>query len=154
MSILVNKNTRVVVQGITGHEGLFHTEQMLAYGTRVVAGVRPGKGGEWVAGGKVPVFDTLRSAVGAALGLNVFHRHADKLVMGNIAQTVNVIGAIKTSRNHAALDPAGHVLALYRAHLLGDLVPVSVPANAPLDAVAAWDKKAGASFNSMTLSRT
>ncbi len=65
MSILVNKNTNVVVQGITGHEGLFHTEQMLVYGTRIVAGVRPGKGGEWVVSGKVPIFDTMSGAVEA-----------------------------------------------------------------------------------------
>ncbi|MGA2111573.1 MAG: succinate--CoA ligase subunit alpha [Anaerolineales bacterium] len=65
MSILVNKNTKVVVQGITGREGLFHTAQMLEYGTRVVAGVRPGKGGEWVIEGKVPVFDTVSGALEA-----------------------------------------------------------------------------------------
>ncbi len=65
MSILVNKDTRLLVQGITGHEGLFHTQQMLAYGTNVVAGVRPGKGGEWVLDGKVPVFDSCRAAVEA-----------------------------------------------------------------------------------------
>jgi succinyl-CoA synthetase alpha subunit len=63
MSIFIDKNTRLLVQGITGHEGLFHTTQMLAYGTNVVAGVTPGKGGEWVLDGKIPVFDTLRSAV-------------------------------------------------------------------------------------------
>ena len=45
MSIIVNKNTRVVVQGITGGEGTFHAQQMIAYGTKVVAGVTPGKGG-------------------------------------------------------------------------------------------------------------
>jgi succinyl-CoA synthetase alpha subunit len=65
MSILVNKNTRLVVQGITGHEGLFHTEQMLAYGTNVVAGVTPGKGVEWVINGKIPVFDSMKMAVEA-----------------------------------------------------------------------------------------
>jgi succinyl-CoA synthetase alpha subunit len=65
MSILANKNTRLLVQGVTGREGLFHTEQMVACGTRVVAGVTPGKGGEWVADGKVPVFDTVRLAVEA-----------------------------------------------------------------------------------------
>jgi succinyl-CoA synthetase alpha subunit len=65
MSILINKNTRVVVQGITGHEGLFHTQQMLAYNTNVVGGVTPGKGGEWVLDGKVPVFDSMRLAVEA-----------------------------------------------------------------------------------------
>lgn len=63
MSILVDKNTRVVVQGITGREGLFHSQQMLDYGTHVVAGTRPGKGGEWVLDGKVPVFDTVQIAV-------------------------------------------------------------------------------------------
>jgi succinyl-CoA synthetase alpha subunit len=63
MSILINKNTRLVVQGITGNEGFFHTSQMVAYGTNVVAGVTPGKGGEWVLDGKIPVFDTVKTAV-------------------------------------------------------------------------------------------
>lgn len=63
MSILVNKNTRLLVQGITGNEGLFHTEQMVAFGTNVVAGVTPGKGGEWVLDGKIPVFDSVKIAV-------------------------------------------------------------------------------------------
>jgi len=65
MSILVNKNTRLVVQGITGHEGLFHTVQMIEYKTNVVAGVRPGKGGDWVLEGKIPVFDSVKLAVEA-----------------------------------------------------------------------------------------
>ncbi len=65
MSILVNKNTRLLVQGITGNDGLFHTTQMVAYGTRVVAGVRPGKGGEWVLDGKIPVFDSVKQAAEA-----------------------------------------------------------------------------------------
>jgi succinyl-CoA synthetase alpha subunit len=61
MSILIDKNTRVVVQGITGRDGSFHTKQMLEYGTRVVAGMTPGKGGTSVHG--VPVFDTMAEAV-------------------------------------------------------------------------------------------
>ncbi|MFZ0451927.1 MAG: succinate--CoA ligase subunit alpha [Desulfatiglandaceae bacterium] len=61
MSILVDENSRVVVQGITGKEGTFHTGQMLEYGTAVVAGVTPGKGGKSVEG--VPVFNTVRKAV-------------------------------------------------------------------------------------------
>ena len=65
MSILIDKNTRLLVQGITGNDGLFHTEQMVSYGTNVVAGVTPGKGGEWVIGGKVPVFDSVRMAIEA-----------------------------------------------------------------------------------------
>jgi succinyl-CoA synthetase alpha subunit len=61
VSILVDEDTRVVVQGITGGEGKFHTGQMIDYGTNVVAGAVPGKGGEEVAG--VPVYDTVREAV-------------------------------------------------------------------------------------------
>ena len=64
MSILVDKHTRLVVQGITGREGAFHTKQMIDYGTNVVAGVTPGKGGEWVFD-TVPVFDTVKEAVDA-----------------------------------------------------------------------------------------
>lgn len=63
MSILVNKDTRLLVQGITGNEGLFHTEQMLNFKTNIVAGVTPGKGGDWVLNGKIPVFDSVQSAV-------------------------------------------------------------------------------------------
>jgi succinyl-CoA synthetase alpha subunit len=62
MSILVDKNTRLIVQGVTGNEGLFHTTQMVAYGTNVVGGVTPGKGGEWVLNGKLPVFDSVKTA--------------------------------------------------------------------------------------------
>jgi len=61
MSILVNKNSRVVVQGVTGREGMFHTEKMIEYGANVVAGVTPGKGGSTVLG--APVFDTVAQAV-------------------------------------------------------------------------------------------
>lgn len=65
MSILVDKNTRLVVQGVTGREGEFHTRQTLDYGTQVVAGVTPGKGGQFACDGRVPVFDTVREAVEA-----------------------------------------------------------------------------------------
>ncbi|MCF8062930.1 MAG: succinate--CoA ligase subunit alpha [Deltaproteobacteria bacterium] len=61
MSILVDEKTRVVVQGITGREGTFHTRQMLQYGTAVVAGVTPGKGGQTIEG--VPVFNSVQDAV-------------------------------------------------------------------------------------------
>ena len=60
MSVLVDEDTRVVVQGITGGEGKFHTEQMMEYGTNVVAGAVPGRGGQEVAG--VPVYDTVAGA--------------------------------------------------------------------------------------------
>ncbi len=61
MSIFVDKNTKVIVQGITGKQGAFHTQQMLEYGTRIVGGVTPGKGGQELCG--VPVFDTVKEAV-------------------------------------------------------------------------------------------
>jgi succinyl-CoA synthetase alpha subunit len=60
MAILVDKNTKLVVQGITGREGRFHAQQMIEYGTKLVGGVTPGKGGEWVLG--LPVFDTVKAA--------------------------------------------------------------------------------------------
>ena len=62
MSVLVNRDSKVICQGITGNQGSFHTEQCLAYGTRVVAGVTPGRGGSEHLG--LPVFDTMREAVG------------------------------------------------------------------------------------------
>jgi succinyl-CoA synthetase alpha subunit len=64
MSVLVDRNTRLLVQGITGKTGMFHAEQSLAYGTQVVGGVTPGRGGE-MALGKVPVFDTVQEAARA-----------------------------------------------------------------------------------------
>jgi len=65
MAILVDKNTRLLVQGITGREGEFHSGQMIEYGTQVVAGVTPGKGGQRACDGRVPVFDTVAEAVAA-----------------------------------------------------------------------------------------
>lgn len=65
MSILVDRNTRLLVQGITGREGAFHSTQMIAYGTNLVGGVTPGKGGQWfeAAGKRIPIFDTVKEAV-------------------------------------------------------------------------------------------
>ena len=61
MSILIDKNTKVIVLGITGRQGSFHTQQMLAFGTNIVAGVTPGKGGQEVEG--VPVFNSVKEAL-------------------------------------------------------------------------------------------
>ncbi|MFQ6099667.1 MAG: succinate--CoA ligase subunit alpha [Anaerolineae bacterium] len=65
MAILADKNTRLLVQGITGREGEFHSRRMIEYGTQIVAGVTPGKGGQWACDDKVPVFDTVAEAVAA-----------------------------------------------------------------------------------------
>ena len=64
MSVLIDENSKVVCQGITGNQGSFHTEQCIEYGTRVVAGVTPGRGGEELLG--VPVYNTMREAVAAS----------------------------------------------------------------------------------------
>mgnify|MGYP001456321945 FL=1 len=64
MSILVNKDSKVLVQGITGSEGQFHAEQMLEYGTNILAGVTPGKGGQNTLDDRIPVFDSVEEAVG------------------------------------------------------------------------------------------
>src|SRR5690554_3581541 len=64
MAILIDNDTRLVVQGITGRDGAFHTRQMAEYGTRVVAGVTPGKGGQtFDAGSGIPIFDEMDQAV-------------------------------------------------------------------------------------------
>ena len=76
MAIIIDKNTRLVVQGITGSEGSFHTTQMLEYGTKVVAGVTPGKGGTDFQ--SVPVFNTVAEAV------KIQKANADKLFHNNI----------------------------------------------------------------------
>jgi len=65
MGILIDKDTRLLVQGVTGREGEFHTRQMIEYGTQVVGGVTPGKGGQWACEGRVPVFDTVAEAASA-----------------------------------------------------------------------------------------
>jgi succinyl-CoA synthetase alpha subunit len=65
MGILISRDSRVLVQGITGFQGNFHTHQMMEYGTQIVAGVTPGKGGEWTMDAKVPVFESVHMAVEA-----------------------------------------------------------------------------------------
>jgi alpha-N-arabinofuranosidase len=87
---------------------------------------------------------TLGDAMAAGRALHELLRSADLVAMANWAQTVNVIGTIKTSRNHATLDPAGHVLALYRAQVGGTLVPITASGSSTVDAVAAWDPQTGA----------
>lgn len=65
MSLFVNQNTKILIQGITGDKGTFHTKQMLKNGAQIVAGVAPGEGGDWIMDGKIPVFDTVDAAVDA-----------------------------------------------------------------------------------------
>jgi len=85
----------------------------------------------------------LGDAIAVARAMHELIRSADVVAMANWAQAVNVIGTIKTSRTRAALDPAGHVLALYRAQVGGRLVPFTLAGGAAVDAVAAVDKEGG-----------
>ncbi len=71
MSVFIDKNTKVMVQGITGSTALFHTKQMLDYGTKIVAGVTPGKGGQVVEG--VPVFNTVEEAKNERVMVSVIY---------------------------------------------------------------------------------
>jgi len=105
MSILVGKDTRLVVQGITGREGAFHTQQMVEYGTNVVAGVTPGKGGEW-AQNNIPVFDTVKETV-EKLGANtsiifVPARFAPDAILESAEAGIELVICI--SENVPALD--------------------------------------------------
>ena len=86
---------------------------------------------------------TLGDMIAAGRALNELLRSADLVQMANWAQTVNVLGAIKTSRNYAVMDPVGHLLAVYRAELHGRLAPAELDGSLPVDAVAAWDSQAG-----------
>ena len=109
MAILVDKNTKVLVQGITGREGEFHTAQMIAYGTQVVGGVTPGKGGLTVQG--VPVFDTVaeaKSATGAdATCIFVPARGAADGIMEAVDAGIDFIVCItKASRLKTRLKPS------------------------------------------------
>jgi succinyl-CoA synthetase alpha subunit len=96
MAILIDNDTRLIVQGITGQQGLFHTQQMIAYGTNVVGGVTPGKGGQWVE--SKPVFDTVQTAkntTGAnATVIYVPARFAADAILEAIAAEIELIVAI------------------------------------------------------------
>jgi len=120
MSILVGKDTRLLVQGITGREGAFHTEQMKAYGTNVVAGVTPGKGGEWVHG--VPVFDTVKEAINATGANTLYHLHEkDKLRWNSGGYDRDKVSAL-----YAAMDESH-----YLPHTIASAIEISRPVNLP-----------------------
>ena len=107
MSVLVDRGSRVLIQGITGKEGSFHTEQMRAFGTNVVAGVSPGKGGADQNG--VPVFDTVADAV-AATGADVAGVFVPPAFASAVPLTVCITEGIPihdTTRVRSAVERAG-----------------------------------------------
>lgn len=85
MGVFIDKDTKVIVQGITGSTALFHTKQMIEYGTKIVAGVTPGKGGMEVEG--VPVFNTVEEAVKLQVlqyQLSMFQHHLLQMQLLNV----------------------------------------------------------------------
>ncbi|HTL04236.1 MAG TPA: succinate--CoA ligase subunit alpha [Gemmatimonadales bacterium] len=126
MSIFVNESTRLVVQGITGRDGSFHARQMLEYGTRLVAGVTPGKGGQQFEG-KVPIFHTVAQAV-AATGANTSVIYVPPaLAAGAIAEAADAgIGFIVCITEGIPVLDMARVLPFVRekgARLLGPNCP-------------------------------
>ena len=133
MSVLIDKNTRLLVQGITGRDGAFHTQQMIAYGTKVVGGVTPGKGGENVHG--VPVFDSVAEAVEktkanstviyvpAAFAADAIHEAADAGIALIVCITEGVPVRDTLGAFHKVLALRGANNPLGRPRLIGPNCP-------------------------------
>ena len=113
VSVLVDRNSRVLIQGITGREGSFHTGQMRAFGTNVVAGVSPGKGGSDQDG--VPIFDTVADAVAATeadvSGIFVPPPFAADAIMESAAAGIRSDGLHHRGHSGAGHDPGAGVRA-------------------------------------------
>lgn len=125
MSILVDKNTRLLVQGITGGEGSFHTKQMVSYGTNVVAGVTPGKGGQEVEG--VPVFNTVAEAE-KATGANasvifVPAAFATEAILESANAGLKLVVCITERIPPQDMIPAYHYLKKINTRLIGPNCP-------------------------------
>ncbi len=125
MSILVNKDTRLLVQGITGREGSFHTTQMVEYGTNVVAGVTPGRKGQEVAG--VPVFDTVREAVAETQAntsiIYVPARFAPDAIYEAVDNGIELVICITEGVPVNDMVPVYHYVKAHGARLIGPNCP-------------------------------
>ena len=128
MSILVGRETRLLVQGITGREGEFHSRAMLEYGTKVVAGVTPGKGGQTALDGAVPVFDTVAEAVretgaNTSLHLRPGRRRAGRGHGGRRRRASRTIFCITEGIPALDMVPAVEVVRRAGARLIGPNCP-------------------------------
>ena len=133
MSILIDRNTRLIVQGITGRDGAFHTQQMIAYGTKVVGGVTPGKGGTEIHG--VPVFDSVAEAVAATkanasviyvpapFAADAIHEAADAGLALIVCITEGVPVRDTLGAFHKVLAKRGEANPLGRPRLIGPNCP-------------------------------
>jgi succinyl-CoA synthetase alpha subunit len=125
MSILIDEKTKVVVQGITGREGMFHTAQMIEYGTNIVAGMTPGKGGMEVLG--APVFDTVKEAVeitGADTSvIFVPAKHAADALLEASYAGLDLIVCITEGIPTQDMILAANLVKRSRTHLIGPNCP-------------------------------
>jgi succinyl-CoA synthetase alpha subunit len=98
MSLYINRNTKILIQGISGDKGTFYSDQMVKNGAQIVAGVTPGNGGDWVLNGKIPVFDTVDAAVDAtgadASFVFVPVRNAFDAIMESVSADIPIIFCI------------------------------------------------------------
>ena len=127
MSILIGRDTRLVVQGITGREGEFHARAMQAYGTNIVAGMTPGKGGQTALDGTVPIFDTVEQAV-AATGANtacifVPAPGAPDAVLEAVASGIKTVFCITEGIPALDMIPVVEEVRLAGARLIGPNCP-------------------------------
>jgi succinyl-CoA synthetase alpha subunit len=148
MSILVGVETRLVVQGITGREGEFHTRAAIAYGTRVVAGTRPGKGGQTAIDGTVPIFDTVAEAVREA-GANtsiifIPASGAPDAILESVDAGIGTIVCITEGIPALDMIPVVEVVHRAGAHLIGPNCPgVTSPGRAKVGIIPAAIHKPG-----------
>ena len=126
MSILINKNSKIIVQGITGSEGSFHTEQMIDYGTNIVAGVTPGKGGQIVFD-NIPVFDTVKEAKNAtdanASIIFVPPRFAANAIIESANEKINTIVCISEGIPVRDMIKAKEIIDKNKVNLVGPNCP-------------------------------
>ena len=146
MSILVNKNTRLLVQGITGREGSFHTTQMVEYGTNVVAGVTPGRKGQEVAG--VPVFDTVKEAVEATQAntsiIYVPARFAPDAIYEAVDNGIELVICITEGVPVNDMVPVYHYVKAHGSRLIGPNCPgVITPGEAKVGIMPGFIHKPG-----------
>jgi len=147
MSILVDENTRVVVQGITGNEGMFHTRQMVEYGTKVVGGVTPGKGGQKM--DLVPVFNTVAQAVletGAnASAIFVPPAFAADAILEAADANISTIVCLTEGIPTMEMIPIKRILEEKRLKLIGPNTPgVISPGKCKIGVMAGYIHKPGA----------
>ncbi len=146
MSILVNSSTRLLVQGITGRDGSFHAQQMLDYGTKIVGGVTPGKGGQTALG--VPVFNTLREAVDAtgadASVMYVPAAHAKAAMMDAAESGLKLLVAITEGIPTIDVLEAYETLCANGVRLIGPNCPgIITPGQCKIGIMPGWIHRPG-----------